>query len=117
MAVFWSPKETTDFHRGSHTGFGESGTQYPVSEKTMNFIKEVFILFSFLLISPKKTYVVGAHYSLDAPQSDTSNEYLTKYEPRHEISNNVVCATSIASDQPAHTRSLIRAFASHLSIL
>ena len=29
------------------------------------------------------------------------------YEPVHEISNNVVCATSKASDQPAHTRSLI----------
>ena len=39
------------------------------------------------------------------------------YEPVHEISNNLVCATSIASDQPAHTRSLIRAFASRLSIL
>ena len=31
--------------------------------------------------------------------------------------NNVVCATSKASDQPAHTHSLIRAFASHLHIL
>ena len=39
------------------------------------------------------------------------------FEPRHEISNNVVCATSKASDQPAHTRSLIRAFASRLNIL
>ena len=38
-------------------------------------------------------------------------------EPQHEISNNVVCATSKASDQPAHMRSLIRAFASHLNIL
>ena len=38
-------------------------------------------------------------------------------EPVHEISNNVVCATSKASEQPAHTHSLIRAFASHLSIL
>ena len=38
-------------------------------------------------------------------------------EPVHEISNNVVFATSKASDQPAHTRSLIRAFASRLSIL
>ena len=38
-------------------------------------------------------------------------------EPVHEISNNVVCATSKASDQPAHTHSLIRAFASSLSIL
>ena len=33
-------------------------------------------------------------------------------EPRHEISNNVVCATSKGSDQPAHMCSLIRAFAS-----
>ena len=39
------------------------------------------------------------------------------YEPVHEISNNMVCATSKASDQPAQTRSLIRAFASRLSIL
>ena len=35
-------------------------------------------------------------------------------EPVHEISNNVACATSKASDQPAHTRSLIRAFSSSL---
>ena len=39
------------------------------------------------------------------------------FEPWHEISNNVVCATSKGSDQPAHTRSLIRAFASRLSII
>ena len=38
-------------------------------------------------------------------------------EPRHDISNNVVCATSKGSDQPAHTGSLIRAFASRLNIL
>ena len=38
-------------------------------------------------------------------------------EPRHEISNNVVCATSKASDQPAHTRSLTRAFARRLNML
>ena len=36
-------------------------------------------------------------------------------EPRHEISNNVVCATSKAADQLAHMRSLIRAFASRLN--
>ena len=35
-------------------------------------------------------------------------------ESRLEISNTVVCATSKASDQPAHTRSRIRAFASRL---
>ena len=37
---------------------------------------------------------------------------MQKYEPPHEISNNVVCATSKGSDQPAHASSLIRAFAS-----
>ena len=39
------------------------------------------------------------------------------YEPVHEISNNVVCATNKGSDQPAHTRRLIRAFASRLDIM
>ena len=39
------------------------------------------------------------------------------FEPVHEISNNVVCVTSKGSDQPAHTRSLIRAIACRLSIL
>ena len=29
----------------------------------------------------------------------------TLYEPVHEISNNVVCETSKASDQPAHAQS------------
>ena len=47
--------------------------------------------------------------------------FLTKVfeiiERRHEISNNVVCATSKGSDQPAQTSSLIRAFASHFNIL
>ena len=38
-------------------------------------------------------------------------------EPVHEISKNVVCMTSKGSDQPAHTRSLIRAISSRLSIL
>ena len=40
-----------------------------------------------------------------------------KIEPRHEISSNVVFASSKASDQPAHMRSLIRAFACCLNIL
>ena len=39
------------------------------------------------------------------------------YEPWHEISNSVVCATSKDSDQPAHTRRLIKAFACRLNIL
>ena len=47
----------------------------------------------------------------------TESQQKRTIEPRHEISNNVVCATSKGSDQPAHTRSLIRAFASRLNIL
>ena len=46
-----------------------------------------------------------------------SRHILSPYEPRHEISNNVVCATSKTSDQPAHTRSLIKAFAGRLNVL
>ena len=37
-------------------------------------------------------------------------------EPQHKIFKNV-CAASKASDQPAHTHSLIRAFTSRLNIL
>ena len=39
------------------------------------------------------------------------------YEPQHEISKNAVCATIIASDQPAHMGSLIRTFANRLYFL
>ena len=42
--------------------------------------------------------------------------YETRNEPQHEISNNVVYVTSKGLDQPAHTHSLIRAFASRLNI-
>ena len=40
-----------------------------------------------------------------------------KNEPRYEININVVCATSKGSDQPAHMRSLIRAYANRWTIL
>ena len=43
--------------------------------------------------------------------------YMETFESRHDISNNVVCAISKSSDQPAHTRSLIRAIASRLNLL
>ena len=54
---------------------------------------------------------MGYSGTLSATDSITENEQV------YEISNKVVCATSKASDQPAQTRSLIRAFASRLSIL
>ena len=70
-------------------------------------------LYFFLisLIQPKQTIdELDQYYSTNAIQS-------ILIEPVHDISNNVVCETSKASDQPAHMRSLIRAFASRLSIL
>ena len=45
------------------------------------------------------------------------NIFINTFEPGHWISNNVVYATSKASDQPVHTRRLIRAFASCLKFL
>ena len=44
-------------------------------------------------------------------------KYQNIIEPWYDISNNVVCATIKASDQAAHMRSLIRAFACRLNIL
>ena len=58
-----------------------------------------------------KVYAVSALKLSAFPKRHNNNE------PVHGISNNMVCATSKASDQAAHTRSLIRAFASRLSIL
>ena len=55
-------------------------------------------------------------------QLDSRVECISKgcvpvFVPQHEISNNVVCETNKGSDQPAHLRSLIRAFASRFNIL
>ena len=72
---------------------------------------------SFVVLSMKKFYNIGAWSDYVDGQAEPSHHWEhISFEPVHEISNNVVCATSKASDQPAHTRSLIRAFASRLSI-
>ena len=84
---------------------------------------------SLIIISPlngltcrfkkRNTYEVGIICSLCPVVSsvvDFTNQF-SIFEPQIEISDNVVCATSNASDQPAHTRSLIRAFTNRLIIL
>ena len=59
---------------------------------------------------------LGSHIGADEqPRISKLTPFI--YEPGHEISNNVVCATNKVSDQPVHTGSLIRAFASPLKIL
>ena len=77
--------------------------------------------------SGKQTTRRPGNVVTDGPQQRTTTTqanqnlpgkcHINIIEPWHGISNNVICATSKASDQPAHTRSLIRAFACRLSML
>ena len=72
------------------------------------------------MLQPKPLSGEGSNMSYsDLANVKTEKNVISSllYEPVHDISNNLVCATSKGSDQPAHTRSLIRAFASRLSIL
>ena len=52
------------------------------------------------------TYIADLIPPLVSEISGTPSEIII-FEPVHEIFNNVVCATSRASDQPAYARSLI----------
>ena len=58
---------------------------------------------------------VAERKKIDIDRSDLF--ILSHFEARHDNFNNVVSATSKASDQPAHMRRLIKAFASPLNIL
>ena len=69
-----------------------------------------------LSVSSNKLYPDQAKQNIGPDLGPNCLQWLLTYEPVHEISKNVVCATSKASDQPAHKRSLIRDFASRLSI-
>ena len=82
----------------------------------------------FFMISQGLHTVLHGKFTLDATKTKTDASYLYfkirntiwtelyMFEPRQELPNNVVCATSKGSDQPVHTHSLIRAFASRLNI-
>ena len=65
-----------------------------------------FVLIAVFMVNPYQKF--STNNDVHIMDSDL---YL-RYEPWHEISNNLVCVTSKGSDQPAHTRSLISAFAS-----
>ena len=74
----------------------------------------MFIIADFVSLNTESLKTYSNKFALFA---QTFFNQKLNIEPVHEISNNVVCATSKASDQPGHMRSLIRAFASRLSIL
>ena len=90
-----------------------------ISKKTRQSRGKIYILGQYIIISYlSHVRATTAHASLckcAALLEPLMHTYPN--EPGHEISNNVVCANSKGSDQPAHTRSLIRAFASRLNNL
>ena len=69
----------------------------------------LFLKSEFLKLGTQVIFVIK--------HTQENNRFNIKFEPRHEISNNVVCATIKVSDQSAHMPSLIRAFASCLKFL
>ena len=80
---------------------------------------EWLILYISWRLSIQHLYLNPYLTTIFCPENVGSLGYLrTKAnELRYQISNNMVCATSKGSDQPAHTHSLIRAFASCLNSL
>ena len=84
----------------------------------MNNWLDVFFSLVAKEISPITLAICIQHtngISTTAPESlsinDRANCWDCNMSRRHDISNNVVCAISKASDQSVHTCSLIRAFA------
>ena len=77
----------------------------------------LFSIIIFVCIGVRVCGGVGVTiYSFFVEKMETINNVIIGQ--RHAIFNNVVCETNKASsDQPAHTHSLIRAFASRLNIL
>ena len=92
--------------RGSRGGTGGSNPHPPplVNHKD----KAILVRMPWKIIKiPRQHSLKGHHW----PASETPFELVDK------ISNTVVCATNKGSDQPAHTHSLIRAFARRLNML
>ena len=79
-------------------------------------------LSSFHLRTEKEVFEIEEHLLYISSHRPVNRFVIWKVtvnliEPWLEIFNNLVCVTSKGSDQPVHTRSLIRAFASRLNIL
>ena len=65
----------------------------------------------------QRSHLIWVHIVIEAIKVHQQMKNQPTFEPRNEISRNVVCETSEGSDQPTHMCSLIRAFASRLNIL
>ena len=104
-------KHTTKYHHHDERGYIEP-MLLRLTPKLAGALKRICLLFWLRSLILKQQLILFLSISA-ALFNQSSGEFdLRSFEPVHEISNNVVCATSKGSDQPAHTRSLIRAFAS-----
>ena len=74
-------------------------------------------MFPYCLVSVLGTLSHSATSIGNRNLPENAEIYSLENEPWHEISNNLVCVTSKGSDQPAHTRSLIRASTCRSNIL
>ena len=92
-----------------------TGFRYQITLSVIQFRKSFFFKVYDTNSLLSKTFIESVGFFNMARCSGKYGEL--RNEPVHEIANNVVCATSKASDQPAHMRSLIRAFACRLNIL
>ena len=88
------------------------GSQYVRGIKIVRNRRQ-YVLSTFSKLVAYQVMRKLSRFEIKAANSATE----TINEPVHEISNNVAFASNKGSDQPAHTRSLIRAFASRLNIL
>ena len=60
---------------------------------------------SLVLVQPRKIRpFITERLLMGHKESNQTKNHTGSFEPRHVISNNVVCATSIGSDQPGHTK-------------
>ena len=92
------------------TGYLVNASAPIVSSRSFLNVFKIFNIYIPIKEATKHRRVIQGHLALLLWLSQTFWQW-------HEISNNVVCATSKGSDQPAQMLSLIRAFASHLNIL
>ena len=105
-------QEVSPFPAGDHKAHINRCAQRHSKHKTEKKHKTLFRVKCSEIFTNQPFYLKSASdYPLDR------NVYRRSTNVQNEPSNNVVCATSKDSDQPVHTRSLIRAFASYLNII
>ena len=118
--MFWLRNKKTNFHLHTFIWRPNDKSAWSQENRILLYVnykgadQPHFVILASLCSRADRFETLQVEYPEDRFSCDRTQIII---EPRHEISNNVVCATCKASDQPAHMCSLIRAFASHLNFL